>query len=63
MFNLLSLENTLSGNDCSLLNDKSLWKDEKNEVVEKKIDAQGQGDAFKSLYPDIILFSRYFLRS
>ena len=43
MFNLLSLENTLSGNDCSLLNDKSLWKDEKNEVIEKKIDAQGPG--------------------
>ena len=43
MFNLLSLENTLSGNDCSLLNDKSLRKDEKNEVIQKKIDAQGPG--------------------
>ena len=39
MFNWLSLANTLSGNDCNLLNDKSLWKDEKNKVIVKKIDA------------------------
>ena len=51
MFNLLSLENTLSGNDCSLLNDKSLWKDEKNEVVEKKIDAQGPGRRIEVFIP------------
>ena len=39
MFNWLSLANALSGNDCNLLNDKSLWKDEKNKVIVKKIDA------------------------
>ena len=32
MVNRLSLANTLSGNDCKLLNDKSLWKDEKKKL-------------------------------
>ena len=63
MFNWLSLANTLSGNDCNLLNDKSLWKDEKNEVIVKKIDAKILKEAvFNPLHPDIILFSRHFLR-
>ena len=59
MFDWLSLANTLSGNDCNLLSDKSPWKDEKNEVIDKKIDAKIlKGDVFKPLSPDIKLFSR-----
>ena len=50
MFNWLSLANTLSGNDCNLLNDKSLWKDEKNEVIYKKIYAQAQRETHLTLY-------------
>ena len=47
MFDWLSLANTLSGNDCNLLSDKSPWKDEKNEVIDKKIDAKIlKGDVF-----------------